>query len=93
MEVKMNTKISKLQAERKKNLSKISELQARNKKIDGQISELENTDIVGLVRENGLTPEMLAQIIKAMQKKPLPVENAPSRGGNTNERSDTHEEN
>lgn len=89
----MNTKISKLQAEREKNLSKISELQARNKEIDGQITELENTDIVGLVRENGLTPEMLAQIIKAMQKKPLPVENALSRGGNTNERSDTHEEN
>lgn len=89
----MNTKISKLQAEREKNVTRISELQARNKEIDGQITELENTDIVGLVRENGLTPEMLAQIIKAMQKKPLPVENALSRGGNTNERSDTHEEN
>lgn len=89
----MNTKISKLQAEREKNLSKILELQARNKEIDGQITELENTDIVGLVRENGLTPEMLAQIIKAMQKKPLPVENALSRGANNNERSDTHEEN
>ncbi|MPM76032.1 hypothetical protein SDC9_123027 [bioreactor metagenome] len=89
----MNTKISKMQAEREKNVSKISELQARNKEIDGQITELENTDIVGLVRENGLTPEMLAQIIKAMQKKPLPVENVLTRGANYNERSDTHEEN
>ena len=89
----MNTKISKLQAEREKNVSKISEFQARNKEIDGQITELENTDIVGLVRENGLTPEMLAQIIKSMKHKPLPVENALTRVSNNNERSDTHEEN
>ena len=69
----MNPKITKLQAERGKNVDKISVLQTRNKEIDGQITELENLDIVGIVRDNGITPEMLAEIIKAMKQKPLPV--------------------
>ncbi|MDD3228616.1 MAG: DUF4315 family protein [Oscillospiraceae bacterium] len=69
----MNSKITKLQAERGKNVDKISVLQTRNREIDGQITELENLDIVGIVRDNGITPEMLAEIIKAMKQKPLPV--------------------
>lgn len=69
----MNPKISKLQAERERNNAKISGLQTRNREIDGQITELENLDIIGLVRENGLTPEMLGEIIRAMKKTPLPV--------------------
>lgn len=69
----MNPKITKLQAERGKNVDKISVLQTRNREIDGQITELENLDIVGIVRDNGITPEMLAEIIKAMNQKPLPV--------------------
>lgn len=69
----MNAKIVKLQAEREKNVSKITSLNVRNKEIDGQITELENLDIVGIVRDNSITPEMLAEIIKAMKQKPLPV--------------------
>lgn len=69
----MNPKITKLQTERGKNVDKISMLQTRNREIDGQITELENLDIVGIVRDNGITPEMLAEIIKAMKQKPLPV--------------------
>ena len=72
----MNTKIVKLQTEREKNVSKITSLQTRNREIDGQITELENLDIVGIVRDNGITPEMLAEIIKAMKQKPLPVSDA-----------------
>lgn len=72
----MNPKITKLQAERGKNADKISVLQTRNREIDGQITELENLDIVGIVRDNGITPEMLAEIIKAMKQKPLPVADA-----------------
>ena len=72
----MNTKIEKLRAEREKNVSKITSLQTRNREIDGQITELENLDIVGIVRDNGITPEMLAEIIKAMKQKPLPVSDA-----------------
>ena len=69
----MNPKITKLQAERGKNVDKISVLQTRNKEIDGQITELENLDIVGIVRDNGITPEMLAELIQAMKQKPLTV--------------------
>ena len=72
----MNPKIEKLKAEREKNCTKITELQSRNKSIDGQVVELENLDIVGIVRDNGITPEMLAEIIKAMKQKPLPVADA-----------------
>lgn len=72
----MNPKIEKLKAEREKNSTKISDLQSRNKVIDSQVMELENLDIVGIVRDNGITPEMLAEIIKAMKQKPLPVADA-----------------
>ena len=72
----MNPKIEKLKAEREKNCTKISDLQSRNKVIDSQVMELENLDIVGIVRDNGITPEMLAEIIKAMKQKPLPVTDA-----------------
>ncbi|MDD3230379.1 MAG: DUF4315 family protein [Oscillospiraceae bacterium] len=68
----MNPKIEKLKSERGKNCSKIENLQSRNKEIDGQITELENLDIIGIVRDNGITPEMLAEIMKNMKKKPLP---------------------
>ncbi len=76
----MNTKYQSADGNAKKTINNL-ELQVRNKEIDGQITELENTDFVGLVRENGLTPEMLAQIIKAMQKKALRWKNVLSRGG------------
>lgn len=72
----MNTKIAKLQSEKDKNCTKIANMQARNREIDGQITELENLDIVGIVRDNGITPEMLAEIIKAMKQKPLPAADA-----------------
>ena len=67
----MIAKIVKLKTEREKNNSKISELQARNKKLDGEITELENTDIVGMVRELGLTPESLAELLKGIRKSPV----------------------
>lgn len=71
----MNPKITKLQAERGKNVDKISVLQTRNREIDGQITELENLDIVGIVRDNGITPEMLAELIQAMKQKSIPATN------------------
>jgi hypothetical protein len=67
----MIAKIVKLKTEREKNSNKISELQARNKKLDGEITELENTDIVGMVRELGLTPESLAELLKCIRKSPV----------------------
>lgn len=71
----MNPKIEKLQAEREKNCNKISALQARNREIDEAVRSLENADIVGLVREQGLTPEQLAELLASLRKAPLPVKN------------------
>ena len=56
----MNPKISKLKAEKEKNLKKIADMNARNEEIDKLITELENLDIIGLVRECRITPEELA---------------------------------
>ena len=61
----MNPKINKLKAEKTKNLRKIAEMTVRNEEIDTQVTELENLDIIGMVRDNAITPEMLAEIIKA----------------------------
>ncbi len=69
----MNPKVAKLREEREKNNKKIASLQARNKKIDEDIMSIENTDIIGMVRENALTPDMLYELIRAMKKNPLPM--------------------
>ena len=69
----MNPKVIKLKEEREKNCSKIASLQARNKKIDADILSIENTDIIGMVREMGLTPDMLFELISAAKKNPIPT--------------------
>ena len=63
----MNPKINKLKAEKEKNLRKISEMTARNDDIDKQVTELENLDIIGIVRENEVTPEQLAELIQSLR--------------------------
>lgn len=63
----MNPKIDKLKAERCKNSDKIAALQERNRKLDEQIMKLENTDIIGMVREIGMTPEQLAALLRDKQ--------------------------
>ena len=63
----MNPKIDKLKAERSKNSDKIAALQERNRKLDEQIMKLENTDIIGMVREIGMTPEQLAALLHDRQ--------------------------
>lgn len=67
----MNPKVVKLREEREKNVAKIASLQSRNKKIDADIISIENTDIIGMVREVGLTPDMLFELIKASRKNPV----------------------
>lgn len=71
----MNPKVAKLREEREKNVAKITSLQARNKKIDADIISIENTDIIGMVREMGLTPDMLFELISAAKKNPIPTMN------------------
>ena len=70
----MNPKINKLTAEKEKNLRKIAEMTARNDEIDAQVTELENTDIIGIVRENGVTPEQLAELIRSLKNNIMPKE-------------------
>ena len=69
----MNAKITKLKEEREKNCSKISALQTRNKKIDADILSLENTDIIGMVRETGLSPEQLARLLQTMKHRSVRI--------------------
>ena len=70
----MNPKINKLKAEKEKNLRKIAEMTERNEEIDVQVMELENTDIIGIVRENGVTPEQLAELIQSLKNNIMPKE-------------------
>jgi len=69
----MNPKIKKLKAEKEKNLRRIADMTARNTEIDAKVTELENLDIIGMVRDNEITPEMLAEILRRAKTMPLPV--------------------
>ena len=70
----MNPKINKLKAEKEKNLRKFAEMTARNDEFDVQVLELVNTDIIGIVRENGVTPEQLAELIRSLKTNIMPKE-------------------
>ena len=69
----MNPKIMKLRGALEKNKGKISDLQGRNRELEKQIRELEDTDIIGMVRENGMTMEQLAELFRRMQAAPAPA--------------------
>ena len=64
----MNKKLNKLRADNAKDRAKVEMLLARIKVRDESITELVNTDIIGIVREYKLTPEMLAELLSNMQK-------------------------
>ena len=66
----MNPRLEKLRLEREKVAEKVTVLSARLKALDEQILKLENTDIVGIVRENGLTIEQLAELMAMLARKP-----------------------
>ena len=66
----MNPRLEKLRQEREKLAEKLTSLTARLKALDEQILKLENTDIVGIVRENGLTIEQLAALMAMLEKRP-----------------------
>ena len=70
----MNPKIQKLKAEKEKLLAKRASIDARCDEIDAQITELENLDIVGTVREMGITPDQLAELLKKLMESPMPSE-------------------
>ena len=70
----MNPKIAKLRAELEKNTEKISKFQSRNAELKKQIQELENIDIIGMVRECGLSPEALSGLLAKIQAAPHAAE-------------------
>ena len=72
----MNPKIMKLRGELEKNKGKISDLQGRNRELEKQIRELEDTDIIGMVRESGFTPEQLARLLQSMRQGQFPAPEA-----------------
>ena len=84
----MNPRIEKLKAERDKIAHRIESLTARLKALDDQILKLENTDIIGIVRENGLSLDQLAELIGLLEKSP--TASIPEDYNETDER--THEE-
>lgn len=84
----MNPKVEKLREEREKNREKIEKLTARNRVIDETVRNLENTDIIGLVREQGLTPDMLAELLASLKASPLPA-NLPAKTPNKEESHET----
>ena len=61
----MNPKIRKIDIEYEKNAAKITELQERQRELEKLRLELENLDIIGIVRNMGLTPDQLAALIQA----------------------------
>ena len=69
----MNPKVVKLREEREKNAAKIALLQERNKKIDADIIKIENSEILGMTHEFGLSPDMLYELILASKKTPMPA--------------------
>lgn len=70
----MNSKLQKLRAELEKNTEKIEKLQCRNTELKKQIQELENIDIIGMVRECGLSPEALSGLLAKVQASPKATE-------------------
>ena len=59
----MNKQLNKLRAANVKDRAKVDMLLARIRERDDKITELENVDILGIVREYKLTPEMLSEIL------------------------------
>ena len=70
----MNPKIQKLKAEKEKLLAKKASIEERCNEIDAQVTELENLDIIGTVREMGITPDQLAELLKKLMETPTPTE-------------------
>ncbi len=77
----MNPKIEKLRTERTKVLEKLNRLQSRREDLDEKITELENLEIIGVVREVGMSPEQLAAFLhRNLAQSPLPVQEVTENG-------------
>ena len=66
----MNMRIEKLKEEYERNENKIAYLQAKNKKLAEKIRQLENDDIVGAVRNSGVTIDELLRLLGRIDAAP-----------------------
>lgn len=82
----MNPKILKLRSEQEKDAAKIEMLQKRMKGRAEQLTALENTDIIGLVRDVGMSVDELFAMMRSMQKQVVPT--APVNTEETEEADD-----
>ena len=81
----MNPKIIKLREEHAKNKARITELSARNRDIEKQLRGLENTEIIGLVRAQGMSLEDFFALMQAQSHAAATIPN-------TNEQEETENE-
>lgn len=63
--IHLKSTTSKLRAELAKNTEKIEKLEARNQELRAEIEKAENTEIIGIVRASGYTPDALAALLSA----------------------------
>lgn len=78
--MKTDNKIEKLKAERDSHLAKAQRHSEAAKELDDKITNLENTSIIGMVRESGLTPAELAELISLLKDDPAKTINERTNG-------------
>lgn len=66
----IENKIQKMKSERDLHLEKAKKHNEAAKELNQKITDLENTSIIGMVRENGLTPAELAELISLLKDNP-----------------------
>lgn len=78
----MNTenKITKYKAEHSVLLAKAKKYADAAKELELKITDLENTSIIGMVRESGLTPAELAELISLLKDDPAKTINERTNG-------------
>ena len=81
----MNPKIIKLREEHAKNKAKITDLSTRNREIEKQLRGLENTEIIGLVRAQGMSLEDFFALMRTQSPTAATIPN-------TNEQEETENE-
>lgn len=69
------TKIEKLRAERDVHIEKARKHTDAAKELEGKITDLENTSIIGMVRQSGLTPAELLELIELFKESPVKAVN------------------
>ncbi len=69
----MNPKIQKLRADQKKDAAKIEMLQRRMKDRAAQLTAMENTDIIGLIRDVGMSVDELFELMRKVKKEEIPA--------------------